>query len=178
MVGGGGGGAVNNAWNGVAGVAGVGGGGNGTKGGAGTSALANTGGGGGGGNSSNGGSGGSGIILIKNALAFENMDLVSNATTANAVPTKGDLVLTYTNGSGTATINTDLKGFVSRNNGTNYTEGTLVLQGTTGGHTILAFHDLDISGQPSGTAMRYKVSTSSQSSAKSTRIHAVSLGWS
>ena len=106
------------------------------------------------------------------------MTLVSNATTAQAVPTKGDMVMTYTNGAGTAVINTNIKGYVSRDGGTTYTQGTLVSQGTTGGHTILSFHDLDISGQPSGQSMRYKIETLVQSASMYTRIQAVSLGWS
>ena len=108
-----------------------------------------------------------------------NLTLVANSTTAEAVPTKGDMVMTYTDGVGTATLNTDLKGYVSRDNGSTYTEGTLASQGTTGGHTIVTFHDLDISSQPSGSAMRYKIETLNQSAGvKETRIQAVSLGWS
>jgi len=106
------------------------------------------------------------------------MNLVSNSTTAEAVPTKGDLVMTYTNGIGTATINTDIKGYVSRDNGVTYTEGTLVSQGDTGSHEIVSFHDLDISGQPSGSTMRYKIGLENQGLSKETRIQAVSLGWS
>jgi hypothetical protein len=106
------------------------------------------------------------------------MTLVSTATTAQAVPTKCDMVMTYTNGAGTAVINTNIKGYVSRDGGTTYTQGTLVSQGTTGGHTIATFHDLDISGQPSGSSMRYKIETLVQSASMATRIQAVSLGWS
>jgi hypothetical protein len=115
---------------------------------------------------------------VSGGATVNDLTLVSNATTAEAVPTKGDLVMTYTNGAGTATINTDIKGWVSRDNGTTYTQFTLTDDGTTGGHTILTDHDLDISGQPSGTAMRYKITTHNQSAAKETRIQAVSLGWS
>jgi hypothetical protein len=107
-----------------------------------------------------------------------NLTLISNATTAEATPTKGDLVMTYTNGAGTATVNTDIKGWVSRDDGTTYTQFTLADDGDTGGHTILTAHDLDISGQPSGTSMRYKITTHNQSASKKTRIQAVSLGWS
>ncbi len=107
-----------------------------------------------------------------------DLTLVSNSTTAEATPTKGDMVCTITNGAGTTTVNTDIKGWVSRDNGTTYTQGTLASQGTTGGHTILTFHDLDISGQPSGTSMRWKITTHNQSATKTTRIQAVSLGWS
>jgi len=42
---------------------------------------------------------------------------------------------------------------------------------------ILAFHDLDISSQPSGTSMCYKIETLNQSVAKDTRIYATSIGW-
>jgi hypothetical protein len=151
--------------------------------------TANTGGGGGGGSSGGGvsftwtrygGNGGSGVVIIKYDAVnlYNDMTLVSNATTAEAVPTKGDLVMTYTNGAGTATVNTDIKGWASRDNGSNYTQFTLTDEGDTGGHTILTAHDLDISGQPSGSAMRYKVTTHNQSAAKETRIQAVSLGWS
>ncbi len=111
-------------------------------------------------------------------ITIANLTLVSTATTAQAAPTKGDIVMTYTNGAGTATVNTDLKAYVSRDNGTTYTQATLSSEGTTGGHTILTAHDVDISGQPSGTAMRYKITTHNQSGAKETRIQAVSLGWS
>ena len=107
-----------------------------------------------------------------------SMSLVSNATTASSAPTTGDIVLTYTNGSGTATVGTDLKAYISRDNGTTYTQVTLSSEGTTGGHTILTAHNVDISSQPSGTSMRYKIETLNQSASKETRIQAVSLGWS
>ena len=151
--------------------------------GTGSSGDANTGDGGqGGGNlPGGGGAGGSGIVIITYDLPAD-VTLVSNATTAEAEPTKGDLVMTYTNGAGTASIgdgtNGDIRAFISRDNGTNYTQVTLADEGDTGGHIILTAHDLDISGQPSGTAMRYKITTHNQSATKATRIQAVSLGWS
>jgi hypothetical protein len=122
------------------------------------------------------GSGHGYVTLI--ATIEQDMTLISNSTTAEAVPTKGDLVMTYTNGAGTATKNVDIKGWVSRDNGTTYTQFTLADEGDTGGHTILTAHDLDISAQPSGSAMRYKITTHNQSASKETRIQAVSLGWS
>ena len=148
--------------------------------------ISGSGGGGGEGNAGagpkNGGTGGAAGIHTA-AVSAEvqvpsNLTLVSNAQTSQAVPTKGDMVMTYTNGAGTAVINTNIKGYVSRDGGTTYTQGTLVSQGTTGGHTIASFHDLDISGQPSGSSMRYKIETLVQSASMGTRIQAVSLGWS
>ena len=178
--GGGGGGGTS-----TGGSGGSGGGASGGSGGAGNTATANTGGGAGGaGDGPNiGGVGGSGIVIIKwvTSDVYNDMTLISNATTAEATPTKGDLVMTYTNGAGTASIgdgtNGDIRAFVSRDNGTTYTQFTLADQGDSGGHTVLTAHDLDISGQPSGTSMRYKITTHNQSASKQTRIQAVSLGW-
>jgi len=106
-----------------------------------------------------------------------NLTLVSVASTADAAPDKADIVMSYTNGIGTATINTDLKAYVSRDGGTTWTQATLVADGTSGGHSILVAHNIDISSQPSGTSMKYKIETLNQSASKETRIQAVSLGW-
>ena len=128
------------------------------------------------GEGADGGNGGTQTTQIS-GTSFNNLTLVSSAVTALAQPTTADAVLTYTNGAGTATINTDLKIFVSRDNGTTYTEGTLVQEGTIDGDTILACRRLDISGQPAGTSMRYKVTTLNQSVSKETRVMAASLAW-
>ena len=182
---GGGGGGKSTDNPGSAGAGGAGGGGDGGNGAPGVTATANTGGGGGGAGNNNstnrpGGHGGTGIVVIRRPTTggISNMTLVSNTQTAQAQPTKADVVLTYTNGAGTAVVNTDLIASVSRDNGTTYSAVTLVSQGTTAGHTILTANDVDISGQPAGTSMRWKVATTSQSASKDTRIHAVSLGWS
>ena len=108
-----------------------------------------------------------------------NLTLVSISHTASSAPTKGDLVMMIENASGTATINTDIKGYISRDGGTTYTQGTLVDEGSWGTNKkILAFHNLDISGQPSGTAVRYKITTHNQTTnTKITRIHGTSVAW-
>ena len=179
--GGGGGG----SYSGTQGSGGAGGGGSGGIGGSnGGTGGANTGGGGGGGghDSSYSGAGGTGIVVIRRPTTnpvYNNMTLVSNATTAvDGAPTSGDLVITYTDGAGTAIVNTDIKAYISRD-GSAYTSAvTLVSQGTTGGHTILTANDVDLSGIASGTSMRWKVETLNQAVGKQTRIQAVSLGWS
>ena len=92
--------------------------------------------------------------------------------------TNGDLVMTITNGAGTTTPNTDIKAYIARD-GSDYTTAvTLVDQGDTGGHTILTANLVDLSGETSGTSMRWKITTHNQSASKTTRIQAVSLGWS
>jgi hypothetical protein len=108
-----------------------------------------------------------------------NMTLQSNATTAETTATKGDIVMTYTNGAGTTILNTDLTAEFSANNGTNWTSMTLVDQGTTGTaspHFIVTAHN--VTAGVSGTAMKYRIKTLNQTDAKATNIQAVSLGWS
>ena len=108
-----------------------------------------------------------------------DLTLVSNATTAETTATKGDIVMTYTNGAGTTTINTDLTAEFSADNGSNWTSMTLEAQGTTGTSSpyfIVSAHD--VTAGTSGTEMRYRIKTFNQGGAKITRIQAVSLGWS
>ena len=83
------------------------------------------------------------------------------------------------NTSGTATLNTDIKAYVSRNNGTTFTQATLVDEGTYDTNVkVMSAHDIDISSQSSGTQMKYKISTHNQSAgSKVTEVQAVSLGW-
>ena len=151
------------------------------------SGTADSGGGGGAGNQhwNASGSGGSGIVLIRyleNAFSTTvtgDLTLQSTANTADSAPSTGDLVTLIENAEGTATINTDVKGYVSRDGGSNWTQGTLIDEGSWGTNKkILAFHNLDISSQPSGTSIKYKITTHNQSAgSKETRIHATSLAW-
>ena len=129
-----------------------------------------------------GGIGGAGVVQINSIDPdlFNNMTLVSNSTTAQTAPTKGDIVFTYTNGGGTATVGTDITAEVSMDDGSTWTDlgiGAGDVQGTTGGHTIVSKHDVSLT-STSGTSMRYRIKTLNQSATKYTRIQAVSLGWS
>ena len=148
----------------------------------GSAATANTGGGGGGGGgptSTPGGNGGSGIVILRrltNTAAVGDLTLQSTDTTAMAEPDYADMVMLMENSAGTATINTDIKGWISKDSGSTFTQGTLVDEGTWGTNKKLyAFHDLDISAQ-SGTSMCYKITTHNQSASKITKIHATSIG--
>ena len=127
----------------------------------------------------NGGNGAAYVSITVQTLSFSDLTLQSVDATASSAPSTADLVMLIENGAGTATLNTDIKGFISRDSGANFTQGTLVDEGTWGttAKRILAFHDLDISGQPSGTSVCYKITTHNQTASKSTRIHAVSHGW-
>jgi hypothetical protein len=167
----------------VTNVGGSGGGGDGGDGSAGTgsAATANTGGGGGGGSygSGAGGAGGKGIVIIKRPAFLEgaNMTLVSTTTTAQAAPTKGDIVFTYSNGAGSTTLGTDVTAEYSADGGSTWTAMTLGSEGSTGGHNIATAHDVTLT-STSGTSMAYRIKTLNQSANKTTRIQAVSLGWS
>ena len=155
------------------GTGGNGGGGNGS-----VAGTVNTGGGGGG-----AAAGGSGIVVVKRLtvnLDNANLTLVSNATTAQAAPTKGDLVFTYTNGSGTAVVGTNITADYSADDGSTWTDFGILpadVQGTTGGHTIVTKNNVTLT-STSGTSMRYRIKTLVQGAALETRIQAVSLGWS
>ncbi len=171
---------------GTQGSGGAGGGGAGQYQAVGTAGTANTGGGGGGssgiqpGSNSTGGAGGSGVVILRRLTNATGSDLTLQSTDTTSLvsnPTSGDMVMLMENGSGTATLNTDIKGYISRDSGTTFTQGTLVDEGTWGTNKkIYAFHDLDISAQ-SGTSMCYKITTHNQSASKDTRIHATSIGW-
>ena len=127
----------------------------------------------------NGGNGAIYVNINVGTLSYNNMTLQSVDATASSVPSTADLIMMIENSAGTATLNTDIKAYISRDSGANFTQGTLVDEGSWGTSTkrILAFHNLDISGQPSGTAVCYKITTHNQSASKSIRIHAVSHGW-
>ena len=107
-----------------------------------------------------------------------NLTLQSTDTAAETEPDYADMVVLIEDAAGTATVNTDIKGFISEDSGVTFTEGVLVDEGDWGTNKrILAFHDLDISAQ-SGTAMCYKITTHNQvTSSKVTKIHATSIGW-
>ena len=81
-------------------------------------------------------------------------------------------------GAGTATVNTDIKGFVSRDGSAFSSLVTFVDEGDWGTNKrILVARNIDISGITSGVAMKYKLTTHNQSGSKLTYIHATSLAW-
>lgn len=103
-----------------------------------------------------------------------NMTLISNSFTATATPTKARLVM-IAEPIDSITINTDLKGWMSRDNGTTYTQLTLSNVGVySGALNIYASDAVDISGQPSGTSMVAKATTLNN---KSIKIHAHAPSW-
>ena len=144
----------------------------------GTNGMANTGGGGGAAsNDTNGHDGGSGVIILKYMAPGANMTLLSNAQTAQAAPTEGRLMIYEETSTGSTTLDTDLKGYVSRDGGTTYTQTPLTLDTTYETGKTLVSGSVDISGHPSGTNMKYKIDTLNQCASKVCRLHGASLLW-
>ena len=99
--------------------------------------------------------------------------IVSDTFTSTSVPTNSRIVV-FEENVDTPTLNTDIIASVSRD-GTNFTNATLSDSGyVTGssGQRILT-GQADISGQPSGQSMRWKL----QLANNQVKIHGVSLSW-
>ena len=102
--------------------------------------------------------------------SFEGTTITASATTS-----KMGAVLTYTDTSGTASLNTDLILDLSADNGSNYNRATLTaLPDFASGVKCCKVNDLDITN--TGTQLKYKISFANQSSgSKETRVTGVSL---
>ena len=85
------------------------------------------------------------------------------------------VVITYTDAAGTATLNTDLKVSLSADNGSNFTQVTLVAQPNFAtGIKMAKANDVTISN--TGTQLKYKVEFANQATgSKETRVNGVSL---
>ena len=105
-----------------------------------------------------------------------NMTLVSKSFTADAAPSNAIVGVQVVENE-SITINTDLTAEVSRNGGSNFTSCTLALK-TTLGATSTKYYEsasTDISSQPSGTSMVYRIKTLNT---KDIEVHGVALKWS
>ena len=130
---------------------------------------------------------GSDYFSLRNSFGINGsgsyVESANNATgsyqsvTINAASTtsKMGVVITYTDHAGTTTLNTDLKVFLSADNGTNYTQVTLVAQPNFAtGIKMAKANDVTISN--TGTQLKYKVEFANQASgSKETRVNGVSL---
>ena len=107
---------------------------------------------------------------ISAAGSYQSVTINAASTTS-----KIGVVITYVDHAGTATLNTDLKVFLSANNGTNYTQVTLVAQPNFAtGVKMAKANDVTISN--TGTQLKYKVEFANQASgSKVTRVTGVSL---
>lgn len=94
-------------------------------------------------------------LQVLGALATGDYTITSEVFTADAVPTTAVIGVQAT---GAHTLNTDMIVSASRDDGVTWTAGVLAQVYTlAGGAKYYETADIDISGQPSGTSMRYKV---------------------
>lgn len=103
-----------------------------------------------------------------------DFSLRSVAYTATAAPSKAMLTV-RAKGTSALTPGTDLRGYVSRDDGTTWTEATLIAGITTGGFTTFEAVEIDLSAQPSGTSMKWRIDATAT---KAPEIDAVVLQWS
>lgn len=85
-----------------------------------------------------------------------NMTLASNAYTASAVPTAAR-VSVFADPQQSVTLNTDVTAEVSRDGGTTYSAVTLALVSNPVGTVEQYSGTVDISGQPSGSSMKWRL---------------------
>lgn len=104
-----------------------------------------------------------------------DLTLISAAYTATSAPSAAVLGF-QTVENEAATINTDIKGFVSRDGGSNFTEVTMALNSTLGqtGTKYYECPETTIS-SASGSSMVWKITTHNT---KDIQIHGVALSWS
>ena len=117
------------------------------------------------------------VVLAWTDIITATMTLISNSFTAKTAPTRVRLVVFQETASGSPTLNTDIVGSVSRDNGTTYTNVSLTdsayVTGSSGLRILTG--TVVISAQPSGTSMRWKLVINTNSVS---RIHGVSIQWS
>ena len=141
--------------------------------------AANSGGGGGGegGNTSTvGGAGGSGIVIVfPGSTPATGTTLLSRSFTATTTPDKARLAIQAAS-SASFTLNTDLMAAVSRDGGTTWATSTLVMMGTAleDGTTLYGDSNIDVSTQPSGTSMKYRILTANS---KAITIYGAVFQW-
>ena len=100
---------------------------------------------------------------------------MSNAFTASSAPSTSRIVVFQETASGSPTLNTDIIASISRDGGSNFTTATLsdsgYVTGSSGQRILTGV--ATVSGQPSGTSMRWKLALANNQS----KIHGVSLQW-
>ena len=118
----------------------------------------------------------SGVAGLPTSTTSATGNYESTAQTANASVTKISGVVTYTNASGTANLNTDIVLQVSADNGSNYTNATLTPAGSFSSGVLQAVtNDISVT---AGTQLKYKIFFANQAAgSKVTRINGVSLSY-
>lgn len=103
-----------------------------------------------------------------------NMTLISQSFSAMAQPSKARALLIHQAVDAVA-INTDCTLEISRNNGTDWVAATLVNEGAFDNAASILSAMIDLSAQPSGSALRWRFKTLNS---KEQRLHGIYLQWS
>jgi len=103
----------------------------------------------------------------------ENMTLVSEKFVADETPDETRIII-FEEDVDAITLNTDIKAYVSRDDGANYTQITLTDEGNYSGSKRILSGTADISGQPEDTDMVYKIESLNE---KSFKLHGTALSW-
>ncbi len=124
-------------------------------------------------NPTNNGEDGFVLITATAAPVTTSTTIVSNAFTASSEPASSRIVVFQEN-VGSVTLNTDIIASISRD-GSNFTNVTLADSGYVTGSSgqIILTGTATVSGQPSGTSMRWKLALANNQM----KIHGVSLQW-
>ncbi|MBT4049827.1 MAG: hypothetical protein HOE64_15900 [Nitrospina sp.] len=103
----------------------------------------------------------------------DNLTLISNSQTAKTEPNGANILLLAEDVGADITLNTDLKASVSRDGGTTFSQVTLSDSGEFEKGNLLT-GTVDLSSQPTGTDMEWKVETLNN---KDLNLHGVGLEW-
>ena len=114
------------------------------------------------------------VKITTTQQAALDITMQSNGFTAQSAPSTIRAVV-FEEDVDSITINTDLKLYVSRDGGTTWSQITLTDEGDYETGKQIWIGQADVSSQPSGTSMKYKITTHNT---KQCRIHGVSLLWS
>lgn len=125
--------------------------------------------------SSAGGAWGVDEIEMREAAASGDLTLISQSITALAQPTDARVIVLQEDGE-SGIVLADMEFAASRDGGTTFTTGTISeIQASFEGSKCVLAADVDVSGQPAGTDMEYRIRTTT---GKIINVHAVSLMWS
>lgn len=123
----------------------------------------------------NGGAGGKHNAQVSAPVNTNAFTLVSAAQTAKAQPSSIRIAINFEKVSGTVTLNTDIVASVSRDGGSTYSTATLVDKGDYATGKQVLIDDVDVSGQPAGTSIVYKIVSANS---KQFKIHGTTVSWS
>lgn len=110
---------------------------------------------------------------VRYITEYQNMTLTSATATAQSAPTSARIVVLH-KAVDAITLNTDFTAEVTRDGGTTYTAITLTNVGAYDTDYNILEGTADISGQPSGTSMKYLIKTLNN---KSQRVKGTALAW-